>query len=289
MCLRFSRYFPLIAAVLIGSTTAWADAGQEADPERVKPLVFGFVPIVSADRVAQRFAPLSRYVGKQLGREVRFESARNFKTFHRRTMRERRYDILFTAPHLYVSAQHEVGYRVVARIALPPMKALIVVPKNSEITSLGQLRGRSLATVDEIALASILVRRTLSKHGLNPGQDVSILHTPSHAASVLAAVGGVTDAGSAMKVTYERVIEPEVKDKLRIIASTDETPHMPFAIAPWVEQDLAAGITDALLNMHSSQEGRAILDKLRWPRLISSDPREYEELEYAVEALKKLE
>ena len=66
-------------------------------------LVFGFLPMQSPVTLFKRFAPLRDYLSIQIQREIRMESAKSFEEFSRRTA-QRRYDIVFTAPHMALQA-----------------------------------------------------------------------------------------------------------------------------------------------------------------------------------------
>ena len=83
-------------------------AAQEADS---RPLVFGFLPILSAERLVTRFSPLVDYLSRRSGLDIRMETAPDFAAFIERTQQSKRYDILFTAPHFFYLAEKQPGYR----------------------------------------------------------------------------------------------------------------------------------------------------------------------------------
>jgi len=137
---------------------AQADADPSTGENAQEPLVFGFLPILSTQKLVARFGPLADYLSEQLGRPVRLKTAPNYAEFLKRTNEEKRYDLLFTAPHFYYLAQREAGYRVIVRVAAPEMHAIVVVPKDSGYTSLQDLCHKQLSTVDPLSLATVLVR-----------------------------------------------------------------------------------------------------------------------------------
>jgi phosphonate transport system substrate-binding protein len=113
-------------------------AGQ--DPER--PLIFGFLPIVSPEKLVRRFEPLVDHLAETLGVSITLESAPDYAEFMRRTHEEKRYDLLFTAPHFYYMAQRKAGYRMVARVDGPLMKAVIVARRDGDVATPADLCGR---------------------------------------------------------------------------------------------------------------------------------------------------
>jgi phosphonate transport system substrate-binding protein len=210
------------------------------------------------------------------------ETAPDFQTFVQRTHREKRYDILFTAPHLYYLAELRAGYKALVRVDRQGMKAVIVAPRKNNITSLQDLRGRRLATTDSLALATVLVNALLLEHGLQPGRDLTLVATPSHNASLLSSHQRATDASALMLPLFRRS-RAEIRESMEIIAETHSVPHMPIAAAAWLEPALVARLQETLLGLSGEPDGRELLDKLGWPGLTTVQPGEYEDLKSMAE------
>ena len=258
-----------------------------ADTEQKHPthLTFGFLPIVSPERLVKRFAPLTAWLSRELGIEIRMETAPDFLTFVQRTHDEHRYDILFTAPHLYYLAHNNHGYHAVARVDRPGMQAVIVAPRTRNIKSVEDLRGRRLATTDPLALVTVLVRARLEEAGINPDKDLTPIATPSHNASLLSTHRGITDAAALILPLFLRA-SPDIRESMVIVAKTRMVPHMPIAIAPWIDDAMAERIGKALIALDESPEGRSLLSHLDWPGFVSVHEDEYATLGAITEALK---
>jgi len=272
-----SRAVVFLVLILIPGVYFHAFAQPSDEGITKETLVFGVLPVVSAEKLVTRFAPLVEYLEKHLKKQVLLETAPNYTEFVRRT-RGNRYDILFTAPHFYYLAQREINHRVIVRVDAPIMQAVIVVPKDSKITSLQDLRGKQLATVDPISLATVLVRDRLLSAGLDPDKDLTLVATPSHNASLLSAYKEITDAASLMG-TPLRGARKEVRESVRILAKTAGTPHMPISLAPTISASDAKIIAEIFVSLKSSKEGRIVLKKIGWPGLVKASPSEYDTLE----------
>jgi phosphonate transport system substrate-binding protein len=246
--------------------------------------VFGFLPILSAERLVTRFSPLVDYLSRRSQREIRMETAPDFATFIHRTQHERRYDILFTAPHFFYLAEHDSGYRPLVRVDRSGMKAVVVVPVASNIHALKDLRGRTLATTGPLALSTLLIRDLLVRSGLDPGHDLTLVPTPSHIAALLSSTQGTTDASAVMLPVF-RHARPELQASMRIVAETGEVPHIPIGVAPWVDAGLGRSLQAILAGMHSDPEGRAILEQLEWPGFVVVVPHEYDQLRWLAEQI----
>ena len=241
------------------------------------PLVFGILPFISIEQLVYRFSPLANYLSEKLRVPVRIETAPDFVEFARRTHEESRYDILFTAPHFYTQANRKAGYRLIVSVDSPEMWAVIVVPKQSEIHTIQDLRGKRLATVSPLGLATLLVRKHLSDSGIDPDVDLSLIITPTHDASLLSSYHGVTDASALMLPPYEAASE-KVRESMRIVARTESTPHIPISLGPWVNENCATEISAVLLSMGSTPEGQAVLEHNSFSGFKQVSPEVYERL-----------
>jgi phosphonate transport system substrate-binding protein len=245
-----------IGLILYVPTTSFAQSDHSC--KEASPIIFGILPLVSAEHLVIQFSPLAQYLSEHLQTEVRIETAPDFVEFARRTNEDQRYDILFTAPHFYPQAHSKAGYRLIAGVDSPGMRAVIVVPMQSRIYTIEDLIGKRMATVPPTGLATLLVRKYLSDAGINPDVDVTLVSTPTHNASLLSSYHGVTDASALMKPPFDAA-SAQVKSNMRIIARTERAPHIPISVSPRISESCAAEIAGLLLNMRTTVEGREAL------------------------------
>jgi phosphonate transport system substrate-binding protein len=259
-------------AVLPAATEAAAATGGKAY------LTFGFLPTVSTYLLVKRFEPLTDYLSKKLGVEVRFETAPDYATFQRRTVTAKLYDFLYTAPHFYYLAQRDAGYRAVAMAGTSKLYAIIVVRKESPITSLKDLCGKKLTTPSRLALLTVLLHQTIAKIGCKKGKQVIILPTPTHNAALLNVYNRNSDAAGLGPAAF-KLAAPAVRNSVRVIGRTGSTPSVPIAIAPWVDRKTAEKFTEIILSLKKTKEGRAIIKKTGWPGFKVATSREYDVME----------
>lgn len=275
----FCRSGRLMAGLLaLALLTAGGARAGDAFGQR-NHLVFGFLPIVSTHRLVDRFSPLVDYLSDELDVEIRMETAPDFGEFMRRTATDGRYDILFTAPHLYYIAQRDSGYRAIARVDETGMKAVIAVPAASDVASIDDLRGHTLATTGPLALATLLVREQLALSGVDPDKDLTLVSTPSHNASLLSSYQGTTDASALMLPVYRRA-SPEVLDNMKIVSETRSVPHIPIAVAPWISDELADRLRRKLLDLKTTPAGQHLLGRLGWPGFTAAQAHDYAHMEW---------
>jgi phosphonate transport system substrate-binding protein len=275
---------PVLSALVLSAFLVYAPAqALEVEPQR-DYLVFGFLPILSSEKLVRRFSPLVEYLSAELDTDIRMETAPDFAEFVRRTRDEKRYDILFTAPHLYYLANRVSDYRALVRVDKPGMKAVIVAPLGGSVDSVEDLRGRRLATTGPLALSTLLVKNLLLTSGVDPDRDLTLVATPSHNANLLSSYRGASDASALMLPVYRRM-RPDIIDNMKVIAETPSVPHIPIAVAPWVDERAASRLRATLLGMGDTERGRALLQQLDWPGFTPTQDSEYDALQWITDQL----
>jgi len=279
----FTRTCIACSLLVVGLVNAAVD-DEDASCGRFAPLTFGFLPLVSSEKLVQRFAPLVHHLSTALNTAIRIETAPDFDAFIRRTNNARRYDLLFTAPHLFYLARQKADYHFLVSVDAPGMSAIIVAPQQSRINTIRDLAGRKLATVDPMSLATLLVRKQLEENGLDPDTDLTLVSTPSHNASLLSSYYGATDASSLMTPPF-KVASPRVRESMKIISVTEKTPHMPISAGSWIDAGCRADMKTALLAMSSTAAGRDALHEAGFKGFAPTSPERYDSLIWAAEQI----
>jgi len=274
-------YFHLILLIL---TNTWHSSAQAKSPQDNEEIIFGVLPIVSTERLVKRFSPLATYLSKQLNIPVRMETAPSYREFLRRTIEEKRYDILLTAPHFYYLANKNAGYNVIVSVDHPDMHMVIVTHTASKIKTIRDLKGHKLATIDPLSLGTALLRQHLTRAGINPDKDIQIIETPTHDASLLSAYKGVTDAAALMVSPFYRA-KPTVRENMRIIDKTAGTPTIPISVASRVPISQTKMITKLLIELKNHESGKLILEKMGWPGFQNADNKQYAQLKDLAEQI----
>lgn len=112
-------------------------------------LVFGAIATVKPEIVREHFRPLLEYLSRELGREVRFATGRDYDDTIARFL-DGTFDFGYIGPSPYILAtRRDPGaLRVIAGIeshGRPTFRAAIVTRRGSPVNSLEDLRGRSFA------------------------------------------------------------------------------------------------------------------------------------------------
>jgi phosphonate transport system substrate-binding protein len=222
------------------------------------PLVFGVFPNMTAKQIVENYRPLTDALEKDLQRRVVVYSARDFKTFVERT-RAGEYDILLTAPHLAWLARQDVGYRPLLKYT-QPVRGLLVVKASSPFYAPDELRGHTIATADNLAVAVLAMESELTRVGLRRNVDYRTTDAGTHNNAVTQLTNGRTDAAILGLHPY-LLLPPDQRSQLRVLAETPPLSSLMFLTHPRMRDREAMAVRRALLDFAASPEGRDFMKK----------------------------
>lgn len=243
------------------------------------PLHFGVFPRWNAQTMVRDFTPLAAALSKTLGREVRIETDKDFESFMRRVYAGE-FDLVHLNQLQYLQAHRHGGYRAIAKLcseASCTISALIVTRRDSGITQLSQLRGKSIAFGDRNAMVSYLLARSLLRAGGLRDNDYHSVFTHNPPNALLAAYNGVATAAGVGSPVFE---QPEIRthvdrEQMRLLAQSAAIPHLPIAVRGDMDPQLVARIKAALIDLANQPGGREVLHHINAARLVSADNAEY--------------
>jgi phosphonate transport system substrate-binding protein len=251
-------------SLLVASTLVTISPSASADT-----LTFGVVPQQSAQTLAKKWTPIFRYLARKTGHEIKFATAKSIPAFEQR-LATGEYDLAYMNPYHYTVFHRNPGYKAFARQMNKRIKGIVVVPKDSPITSIEQLSGNALAFPAPAAFAASVLPRA---HFKNTGIDVQPRYVRSHDSVYLTVSRGLFKAGGGVMRTFKNT-DPKVRENLRILWTTDTfTPHA-FAANPNVSESTVNDIANAMVAMNDDPEGQALLKTISFKgmqRAVDSD------------------
>ena len=203
-----------------------AHAAEEAAPP---PLKIGVVPYLSARTLINSYQPLRNFLQDSLGRPVEVYTATGFKAFFDSTD-QGAFDLVVTPAHFARIAQIDNGFVPLVRYS-GGARGLLVVPQNSGMKSIQELRGRIIAVPDRLSLASIVCVEYLRQSGLSSALDLRLLETHSFNSAVLTLQKGEAAAAISAPAALMQM-PPGLRDSVRILADTGDYINLVFLAHP---------------------------------------------------------
>ncbi len=236
----------LVLLLLMGLRTGWADDAR--------PLVLGVFPYVTARQIVESYRPVAQALEEKLQRRVLLYTARDFTAFVEHT-RKGEYDILLTAPHLAWLARQEVGYLPLLKYDLS-IHGLLVVKSDSPFKDLADLRGRTLATADPLALVVLAGKAELAARGLSDNIDYQSKDAVTHINAAMQVINGRADGAMLAQQPYN-LMRPELRQQLRVLAETPLLPSLIYLTHPRLPVAEVQTIRTALPDFSASPDAQA--------------------------------
>ena len=242
----FARFAALIAT---GTAIAWMPcaAAQQA-------YAFNVLNQRTIALTAQYWNPILLFVGKKSGVPLELKLA---KTAQEGNAIAEKYGYAFLCTnHFFTPERDRLGYKVIARPAGPGIRSQIVVPQDSPIQTLQDLKGKNVAFVTPDGFTGYWLPYDAL---LRANVKVNVVFTGNQeASSAQLRVNKVAAAGvnSSVMARYGR----RESFEYRALWTSDLYQDLCIMASPKVPADKVAAVRSAFINMAKDPEGRQVLE-----------------------------
>lgn len=225
-------------------------------------LKLGVVPYKSPRALVELYSPVASALTKTLGKNVRVVTTTGFNQYLQRIY-DTQYDIIVLGSTFYFKAHDRAGYEAVAR-GYPSFRCGIIVRKDSDIHEIEQVRGKRLAVVNVMDRGGYKIqKRAFFAKGINIQRDLEVHYRGSHDSVIYSVLNGQDDAGAIRLDALQKPAFVEVRDRIRIIYTSQKNPQFPFAVRADMDPVMREKVGVALAAITMAQpETAAILHSL---------------------------
>jgi phosphonate transport system substrate-binding protein len=219
------------------------------------PPVYNFSPVnqYNLQVSASFWNPIVRYVSEKSGVTLNLKLGRTSADTTSFVL-AREVDFAFTN-HLFSPERSKMGWTVFGRRNAAPVRAQIVVPADSKITSMAQLRDSIVAFPGPEALIAYKVAYA---HLLLEKVPVTVAFAGNMDAAFTQLFSGRAKAAGANSQLVQNYSGRENKD-FRVLWSSPPFNDLALMASPRVPKDQVRAVARAFLDMQSDPEGRRIL------------------------------
>ncbi|MDM8547692.1 phosphate/phosphite/phosphonate ABC transporter substrate-binding protein [Candidatus Venteria ishoeyi] len=218
----------------------------------------GVVPQFDHRRIQAIWQPIIDHIAQSSGVQLKLEGSPDIPQFEK-NFSTGNFDLAYMNPYHLLIAHQKQGYKPLIRDTGRSLYGIIVVHKDSPLQKIEDLAGKTIAFPAPNALGAALIPRAEFTHKFHI--DVNPRYVRSHTSVYLNVAMGQAAAGGGVQKTLEQQ-KPEIRNKLRILYQTTAIAPHPIAIHPRVPAVIRKKITNALLQLGASKEGRVILNKV---------------------------
>lgn len=263
------RLLSVVLVLTIGSMSAFA----ERSTSPLGDYLFGVVPQFSATGILSVWRPVLDALEEETGLRFRLSGSDSIPAFEKE-FSSGKFDFVYMNPYHFVHAERSQGYRPLVRDTGRELFGLIVVHKDSNISSIDQLQGAEVAFPAPNALgASLMPRAELVKRQI----DIQPRYVRSHSSVYLNVALGKMAAGGGVQKTLEQ--QPQaVRNELRVIFRTPSFVPHPIAVHPRVSKALQERVKTALLSLGETDAGRRLLARVPIERIGPAVSEDYHPL-----------
>jgi phosphonate transport system substrate-binding protein len=242
-------------------------------------LIMGVFPRFNATETTTRYMLLADYLQERLGRKIDLVTSRDFQLFWR-GIEERRYDIVQYNQYHYIRSAKT--YQVIAHnkeFGKSTMAGALYVRKDSGITSLAQLRGRTVmfgggedAMISYIAPVYMMLQAGLKKDEFKSQFAVTPIN------SVIGVYHRQADAaGTGDNVVGQPVIRNAINmDELTPLAVSEQLLHLPWSVKRTMPAKLRETIQSSLVDLENSEAGKNVLKAALLTGIGKAEDKDYE-------------
>lgn len=234
------------------------------------------VPQSSPASTYRQWAPFAERLGRLTGERLQLRVYRTFEEFETDLVNGRA-DFAYMNPYHLVIARKHQGYVSLLRDNSRLLSGVLVVRRDSPITSTQDLNGRDIGFPDPDAFASSLYMRALLQEKEKIRFESRYLTTHSNVYRHV--ILGTVAAGGGVNVTLARE-RPEALNELRVLYETPASSPHPLCAHPRISAALQQRVIQAVLRMAEDEDGRAALQLIDIPQPVRADyARDYQSLE----------
>jgi phosphonate transport system substrate-binding protein len=257
---------------------------------KAEDLKLGVVPLENKQVMFKQFQPLCDYLSKELGANVTLVVGKDYQGAMD-DLGQNNVQIAYLTPTVFPKCKvqnPDSGIRPVVRFkeaGAGTYRSCIIVPADSKITAIGEIKGKKFAFGSEDSTGSHLMPRAmLAAQGIGI-DNITKAYLGSHSKVANAVGAGEYDAGGVKDSVADQFA---AEKKVKIIATSDSIPEFPICVNKNVSAELESKIKAAFIKLDGKDEAsKKILTSIN-PKYSGVEPAADADYNVIREMIKKL-
>lgn len=261
----------IVASIMLAILSA---SPVYASDSKDKIYTVGIVPQFEVRKLHQIWRPILDELERRTGYHFRIQGSPTIPDFEGEFMLGA-FDFAYMNPYHIMLANEQVGYVPLVRDVGRTLHGVLVTRKDSGLDEINDLDGKILAFPSPNALgASLQMRQELSdKFNIK----IKPRYVKTHDSVYLAVALNQASAGGGVQKTLARQ-KPEIQSLLRVLHRTTPVSPHPFAAHPRVPEDVRKRVSQALLDIGATDDGRHLLSLIPIKQIGVASMEDYQPL-----------
>jgi len=247
--------------------------------------------VVSPKESYEYYEDMIRYISRSLGGNIKIIQRRSYQEIND-LIKKNEIDFAFVCGGAYIDGNSEFGMKILVVPVIngnTTYRSYLIVPKDSNYTSLSDLRGKRFAFSDPLSNSGKLYP-TYRLYLMNetPGSFFGIdeqgknnsFFTYSHDNSIIAVAEKIADGAAVDSLVYDDMKEthPEIIARTRIIETSPPFGIPPIVVSKDINPFLEEKLRNIFLNMDKDEAGKEILAKVKIEKFANLSNNAYDSI-----------
>lgn len=251
------RYFSLLGGLCMATLLTLASPVC-AQSQLILAISEGTSGGLAHASVIAKYQDLANVIGAVLKTKVSVVFAREFATLEN-GMKDGRFDFVMARPSDYPArGMRDNGYHYLAS-AQPDGRCLIIVPKNSQLKTLEDARGKRFVMPEQVSYMSRFCRAELRDRGINLARE-NVQYVREQGAVPFYMTNNFADVGAI--ASYSAPAKKLDKDGFRVLHTSIDQPYFPLVAHGKFKPEQVKAIQKELLALPEKPGGAEILQRI---------------------------
>lgn len=288
------RYFHILKIVVVIAVFSISSCGdnpserqvtkthQVSNTDTTKILRVAVGAMVSPKSTYEYYNELIAYLSGKLGYKYRFIQRKTYKQVNE-LIENNEVDIAFICSGSYKIASETFNPPMICVPLMygePYYQSILISPKQSKYHSIDSLKGASISYTDSLSNSGYMyLNDYLKKRSINPDTLFKKqLFSGGHDISIGMVQKNLVDVAPVDKLIFDYLANesPNLVSNIKIIHYSPKFGIPPIVSSKKLNKDLLDKIQKLLLNMHQSEEGKKILNKIHIDKFVIGNKKDYE-------------
>lgn len=246
------------------------------------------IPDESPTELQRKFLPLGEYLSKETGMKIEFTPVTDYAAVVE-ALATNKIDMAWLGGFTYIQAKIRTNGSVkpiIQRLEDEKFTSKFIIPENSSVKSLGDLKGKTFAFGSPSSTSGHLMPRFyLMKAGINPDKDFkSIAFSGAHDATVAFVASGKAEAGALNSSVWDKLSDAKNPnaEKVKVLYITPPYHDYNWTVRGGIDASVVKKISDAFLKLNVNDPAqKELMDLQRASKYISTKSSNYDEIEKA--------
>ncbi len=255
------------------------DVGDYSDSESLRIAVS---PIISPDETLVYYQDMFDYLSLKMGVPVKLVQRKTYQEVND-LVRRNSVDAAFVCSLAYIEGKDQFGMELLAVPVVrgePLYYSYIIVPEDSNINSLKELKGKTFAYTDPLSNSGKLSPEyMIAQIGEDPETFFRLtFFTYSHDKSIQAVAEKMVDGAAVDSLVWDfkNATDPRFTKRTKIISKSPPYGIPPVVVSKDIDPALKEKLRKILLQMHEDKKGKEILDRIMIDRFSEASDSLYD-------------